>query len=471
MLQGFLSVYPKFVPDNSVLGVHLFAESYGGKYGPALATYFEQQNRLQNLNSTGARNSTLQINLASLGIVNGCVDDLIQAPYYPVMANDNSYGLTAINPTRATLANASFYATGGCKDLIIQCRAAVAAQDPQNNGDVATVNSICSSAYSSCTTNVLEPYFDAGRSVYDIAHLLPDSFPPDLYLEYLNTPAVQAAIGTPVNFTETNNIVVNEFVATGDYERGDYVSDLAALLNEGIRVGFIYGDRDYICNWYGGEAISLAVAADTSAAYATQFPAAGYAPIITNDSYIGGVVRQYGNLSFSRIYDAGHSVPAYQPETAFQVFARILTGTSVSTGETVDLSTFNTTGPLNATHTNSLPSSPSPTCYLRDIPGSCTEDQKNMIINNQGVIYNGVLFSASSDVSSLFSSTSTFTATATMSAPSVSVSVSTTTVLTGLFTATSTPSSKSGAVPSIVDWHSSILLLCSSVVTVLLAFW
>ena len=84
-------------------------------------------------------------------------------------------------------------------------------------------------------------------------------------------------------------------------------------MKAGVRIGFIYGDRDYICNWLGGEAISLAVAAETSAAYASLFPAAGYAPIIVNTTYIGGVVRQYGNLSFSRIYDAGHSVPAYQP--------------------------------------------------------------------------------------------------------------------------------------------------------------
>ncbi|KAH8801618.1 Alpha/Beta hydrolase protein [Xylogone sp. PMI_703] len=471
MLQGFLGAFPQYVPDSSAMGVHLFAESYGGKYGPAFATYFETQNqllRLNGLNGTGSRNSTIEIRLASLGIVNGCVDDLIQAPFYPVMAVDNSYGLTAINPTRAKLANASFYAPGGCQDLVTQCRAAVAAQDPQNEGDVSTVNSICSSAYSNCLNNVVEPYFDAGRSVYDIAHLLPDSFPPSTYLEYLNLPEIQAAIGTPVNFTETNNNIVSAFFATGDYERGNYVPEFAALLNAGVRVGFIYGDRDYICNWYGGEAISLAVAANTSSSYASVFPAAGYAPIITNDSYIGGVVRQYGNLSFSRIYDAGHSVPAYQPETAFQVFARIFRGTSLSTGEAVDLTVYNTTGPLNATHTSSLPSSPSPTCYIRDIPGTCTDDQKNMILNNEGVIFNGVLFSAESDVSSMLSSsTSTPSPPATTVPASVSVSTTTTTVLTGFFTATATPKSNSATRARDVDCPSGLLLSLFGVIGLL----
>lgn len=441
MLQGFLGAFPEYRPnDTSSMGVHLFAESYGGKYGPAFATLWEEQNQ-RRLNGTLSQNGAIAIKLQSLGIINGCVDDLVQAPYYPVMANSNTFGLNAINPTRAKLANASFYASGGCQDLITQCRAAVNSQDPEDEGDVDAVNSICAKAYHSCTTNVMEPYTDAGRSVYDIAHYLPDSFPPSTYLEYLNTPAVQAAIGSPVNFTQTNLQVVSAFTSTGDYERQALIPDIAALLNSGVRVGFMYGDRDYICNWFGGEAVSLAVAAQTSPLYASRFPAAGYAPIITNTTYIGGVVRQYGNLSFSRIYDAGHSVPAYQPETAFQVFARIIMGTSLSTGAAINLSAYNTTGPLNATHTTSLPDSPSATCYLRDIPDTCTDDQKSMILKDDGVIINGVLYDSSSDWSSA-SSTAMPTSTAQKSG-----SVSTTTyteTLTGFFTATATPSPTKG---------------------------
>jgi hypothetical protein len=390
---------------------------------------------LRRSNGTISKNNTLEIKLLSLGIVNGCVDDLVQGPYYPAMAVNNTYGLTAINPTRAALASGSFSAPNGCRDQINQCRTAVASQDPDNSGDVSVVNGVCSNAYNFCNQNVVEPYNDAGRSVYDIAHFIPDPFPPSTYLEYLNTPSVQSAIGTQLNFTQTNMQVISAFTSTGDYERQGLIPDIAALLRAGVRVGFIYGDRDYLCNWLGGEAISLAVAAQTSPAYASLFPAAGYAPIIVNTSYIGGAVRQYGNLSFSRIYDAGHSVPAYQPETAFQVFARIMTGTSLSTGEVIDLSAYNTSGPLNATATNSLPPSPSATCWLRNIPDTCNSDQKNMIINNEGVIINGVLYDASSDWSSPGS-----TATP-IPVGGGSVTVTTTTeVLTGFFTATSTPS-------------------------------
>lgn len=177
----------------------------------------------EGLNGTISQNGTVSIKLVSLGIINGCVDDLIQGPYYPVMANNNTYGLSAINPTRATLANASFYATGGCQDLVQQCRDLVELQDPNNEGDIAVVNSICAKAYASCTDNVVDPYLDAGRSIYDIGHFVPDPFPPSTYLEYLNTAAVQLAIGTPLNYTETNFQVVDAFTSTGDYGKQLFV--------------------------------------------------------------------------------------------------------------------------------------------------------------------------------------------------------------------------------------------------------
>jgi len=455
MLQAFLGTFPQYVTNNtSQMGIHLFAQSYGGKFGPRFATVWEEQNKLRE--SGGLSNGTIDINLESVGIVNGCVDDLVQGPFYPAMAVNNTYGLTAINPTRAKLAMASFSAPGGCKDLITQCRAAVQADDPDNNGHIASVNTLCSSAYKSCNDNVITPFQDSGRSIYDIGRYLPDSFPPSTYLELLNTASFQAAIGSPVNFTQTNSQVVNAFQSTGDHVRQSLVPDIAALLRSGIRVGLIYGDRDYICNWLGGEAISLAVAADTSPSYASLFPAAGYAPIIVNTTYIGGVVRQYGNLSFSRIYDAGHSVPAYQGETAFQVFARIIMGTSISTGQRVDISKFNTTGPLNATYANKLPDSPAATCYLRNIPESCTPDQVDKIVLDKGVIINGIVYDNSKEWSPPTSTTPKVVVETVTGTVSV---VTKTEVQTGLFTATVTPTSTKSLGVTMSSFKSCHLLL------------
>lgn len=51
-----------------------------------------------------------------------------------------------------------------------------------------------------------------------------------------------------------------------------------------------------------GEMGSLAV----NSTFSSGFAAAGYANISTNATYDGGVVRQHGNFSFSRVFDAAH---------------------------------------------------------------------------------------------------------------------------------------------------------------------
>ncbi|KAK1759483.1 alpha/beta-hydrolase [Echria macrotheca] len=448
MMQGFLSAFPEYNPPRDrPLGVNLFAESYGGKYGPVFAEMWEEQNT--KYRPRRPLNVTIDINLAALGIVNGCVDDLIQDPYYPTMAVNNTYGLQLMSPVRAKLANATFYQPGGCQDLVMQCRNASAALDAGNGTNTRSIDDLCRQATDACN-KLIEPYLEAGRSVYDIAHRLPDSYPSSLYIEYLNSRAVQESIGSLVNYTDTNAAVYTAFISTGDFVRDAMVPKLASLLSRGIRIGLVYGDRDYICNWLGGEAVSLAVASAAGAPYSRAFPAAGYAPIIVNDSYIGGVTRQFGNLSFSRIYQAGHFVPAYQPETAFQVFARIITGTSVSTGEAIDLAAYNTSGPANATSSLSLPPSPTATCYVRAMAGTCPSDAVQSLLKGEGVIINGVWYPASSAWPG---------ATATKDPSGASSSPTTSPTLTGLFTATATPKNI-GSRHKVPDWCIPVGLFC-----------
>ena len=455
MLQGFLGTFPQYNPGNKpndtqpgVVGVNLFAESYGGKYGPAFASYWEKQNALRR-NSSAARNKTLEIRLASLGIMQGCVDDVVQGRYYPIFANNNTYGIQAISLVDQLTAANSYLSANGCQQLIQQCRATVTAMDPQSIGDITVVNQICQNAQDNCNQHVIGPYQNSGRDVYDITQKNPNPFPPSTYQEYLNTAEVQAAVGAAVNYTETNPSVSSAFQQTGDYERGDQINQMAYLLSLGVRVALIYGDRDYICNWLGGQAVSFAIAAQSPTH--TPFYGAGYSAIVTNDSYVGGVVREYGNLSFSRIYDAGHLIPAYQPETSFTVFTRIIMGTDISTGKPVNLANFATGGDANATYTNTVPPVASPKCFIRNIRGSCTDQQKSMLQQGQGVLVNGVLYSQSSDwkpppssisVGAGYPGTvpSSMTATATSSPPGNTGATTTTSALTGVFVATGTPS-------------------------------
>ena len=235
--------------------------------------------------------------------------------------------------------------------------------------------------------------------------------------------------------------------AAGDIVRGTQIASLGHLLALGVRVALLYGDADYICNWYGGEAVSLALAALVPN-YASAFPAAGYADIIVNSSYVGGAVRQFGNLSFSRIYDSGHLVPAYQPETAFTVFTRIIEGTDLGTGEPVSLEFFATKGPQYSNHTNKAPSEPESTCWIRDINDTCTQNQINSIMNFKGVVIDGVWYEDSDDYSPPASTViAGVPGSLPISIPTSSShgATSSSAQLTGVYVATGTPKPTSGA--------------------------
>ncbi|EKG13315.1 Peptidase S10 serine carboxypeptidase [Macrophomina phaseolina MS6] len=465
-LQAFLGTFPHYNPGTrpnstsvEATGINLFAESYGGKYGPTFARFFEEQNAMRE-NGTISQSGTVEIKLTSLGIINGMIDLLVQGAAYATFGNNNTFGIEAFDTTsRLNILN-GLNKSGGCADQIKECRNISSLYDPEGKGDVTQANQACSLAVQTCNT-LLGPYANSGRSVYDIRQELPDVIPSGDYMEYLNYASVQQSIGARINYTENNANVQNEFIATGDSVRGTQLEDLAYLLSAGVRVAIINGDADYICNWLGGEAVSLALAASVPA-YASAFQAAGYADLIVNSSYIGGAVRQFSNLSFTRVYDSGHAVPAYQPETAFTLFTRIIEGTDLGTGELIeDVNTFYTNGPQNASHTNDKSStSASPTCWIRKIDDSCSSDQIDDIKAGKGVVLNGVWYEDDGDFDPPATSVVAGKPGSPLPSASVSVSVvtskgrtggveSSTVVPTGVYVATATPTSTGAAKPQV----------------------
>lgn len=66
------------------------------------------------------------------------------------------------------------------------------------------------------------------------------------YVEYLNTPEVQSAIGAYQNFSESSNAVYYAFTATGDDNReAGTIEAIKKLLDQGITVMLYAGDADY----------------------------------------------------------------------------------------------------------------------------------------------------------------------------------------------------------------------------------
>ncbi len=192
-----------------------------------------------------------------------------------------------------------------------------------------------------------------------------------------------------ISNSSLGNAAYYAFQNTGDYPRGGYLEDLSALVDNGIKVALVYGDRDYACNWIGGEAVSLAVNYSSS----TDFADAGYTNVTVNSSYVGGLVRQYGNFSFTRVFQAGHEVPAYQPETAYEIFRRSLFNLDIATGKqnTGENATYSTTGLADTWSVKDVPpKSDPPVCYSYS-PSTCTDDQLEAIIDGSAMIRDYIL--------------------------------------------------------------------------------
>lgn len=394
--QAWFTEFPAYKPGDD--RVSIWTESYGGHYGPAFAAFFQEQN--EKIKHCHPGTSPHYIHLDTLGIVNACIDQLIQIPAFPQMAHFNTYGIKAINKTIYDQSMYLYHNPNGCKDQLLHCRRVAAEGGPLMYGANTTVNHICEEANIFCRYQIEAAYFNySNRASYDIAHTNPDPFPPHFFIGYFNQPWVQAALGTPVNYTFAASSSFDAFERTGDHSRGDtrgYLADLGHLLDSGIKVALMYGDRDYTCNWIGGEAASLHVPYSE----ARRFRAAGYANIHTNGSYVGGMVRQHGNFSFTRVFQSGHQIPAYQPETAYRIFQRAMFNADIATGKisTAVHREYSSHGAHSTWDVREIPPSPppGPVCYLLDLMATCSKEQYQSIIDGTATVKDWVVVDADS---------------------------------------------------------------------------
>ena len=367
--QLFFGHFPELHTRNDQL--NLAGNSYGGYWVSTSMAHFERQN--VEIEAGHLKGRCLKLGTAV--ITNGEIDFLHQAETYPLMAHNNTYSFEAITEDQYVEAMDNYIKPGGCRDLIQQCRELGELSDPDEMGLNETVNDLCATATRYCYLNVLGAYDASGRSAFDMASKLPNPYPPSYATGWANKAWVQQELGARVSFTE--NSLVSQTVLMGDISRRAGLKDVEYLLSRGIRVALIYGDRDYRCPWVGAEKLSIQADWTGAAAYRK----AGYEEIHVNSSYIGGVAKQHGLLSFSRVFQAGHDVSWYQPETSFQIFNRAIFGRDIPTGRKTlnrnrHAAKWSTNGPLSAYGwKEQLPNSPPVICYMYDIATTCAKNQ------------------------------------------------------------------------------------------------
>ena len=273
-LQGFMGAFPQY----SRSGFYFTTESYGGHYAPIFNDYFLQQNAKL---PKGAH----KIDLEAVLIGNGWYDPLIQyqAYYNYTISPGNTYNYDPFNASVKEQFYNNMYGPGNCVDMTIACNS-------------LGINAVCSIADDWCYQNteyLLDIY--ENRDEYDVRFLMPDPFPPTYYIDYLNSPKVQSAVGAYVNYSESNGAVSSNFAATGDDDRViGSVAAVKSILASNVTLIMYFGDADYNCNWLGGQVIADEV-------NAPSYEDAGFVNISSSDGVVHGQVKQAGTFAFVRV--------------------------------------------------------------------------------------------------------------------------------------------------------------------------
>ena len=192
-LQAFYTNFPQY--ESRQFG--LWTESYGGRYGPDFAAYFQSQNAAIDAGTVKGE----KIDLVALGINNGWFDPIIQYEAYVQFSYNNTY---------KPLISSSDYQSY-MSDYQSQCLPYL-----QKCTGVTGSNSACNTADNDCYNAIEGPISNADFDVYDIRAPSNDPNPPETYVTYLQSSSVVKAIGAKSTYAECPNAPGDKIDATGD---------------------------------------------------------------------------------------------------------------------------------------------------------------------------------------------------------------------------------------------------------------
>ena len=269
----------------------VFGESYGGHYAPATA------------NRVGK-----SLNLQGLGVGNGLTAPEHQYQSYPEMAYNYSIEVTGSPSVTLDQYKSMKAALPGCIDSIKICQ--------ENGGDS------CAKAQSQCNGALLSPYYNTGLNPYDIREkckVKPLCYNFTDVEFFLDMESTQKSLGVPGHINwKSCNFTVNAAFADDWMESFSYT--IPNLLKLGVRVLIYDGDMDYVVNWIGDKAWTLALDWEGKEGFnnLTDQPFNG------TDGKIAWYTRSLSGFTFMRFANAGHMVPLDKPVNALDMLNRFL---------------------------------------------------------------------------------------------------------------------------------------------------
>ncbi|KAH8833386.1 Alpha/Beta hydrolase protein [Flagelloscypha sp. PMI_526] len=298
LLLTFFDVFPKYTH----LPFHIMGESYGGHYAPHLAS------NIHTHNEAGANN---HINLQSIIFINALLDPLIQIESSidfvcdPIRQIIDPDGPVCIQlQAMISEANEKF------KACYVEPPACVEAGKFINGKWGEILSTLPHNPYDyTKTCNDSESCYEQGPWTE----------------EYLNIPFIKARLGASLNrtFSLFNATVNNAFGESGDMATRT-ASLLPELIKDGVRVMVMNGDRDTLADYIGSEKMVQAI----ESVFQDEFNKSSKRPWFSRDGSVAGTVRSAGdpstagNVTFVRVYGAGHLVPFDQPVAALDLLTR-----------------------------------------------------------------------------------------------------------------------------------------------------
>jgi len=297
-LQAFFKAHPEYAKNP----LFIFGESYGGHYAPAIAHRVWMGNK-------DKKEGTDHINLKGLAIGNGLTDPEIQYKYYPEMAYNNPHNIKAIGKLEYT---AMKKAVPTCLKMIKDCNTA-------KLGFMATFK--CQSAFNYCNMAMQVPYQLSGKNPYDISkkcEVKPLCYDFSHVTKFLDLESTRKALNVVPKSPKWQSCNMGVNMMFHKDWMGDFAPEVKDLLEAGIPTLIYAGDLDFICNYIGNKAWTLAMdwkhKDDFNGAQDHEW---------NNKT---GLARSSHGLTFLQVYDAGHMSPADQPEVTLAMVKQFTEG-------------------------------------------------------------------------------------------------------------------------------------------------
>ncbi|KAI8325511.1 peptidase S10, serine carboxypeptidase, partial [Martensiomyces pterosporus] len=292
-LHRFYEKFPLYQQSD----LHVTGESYAAHYIPGIAL------EIINRNNRGGRR---RLPLAGIGVGNGLFDMKTQYKYLRKMACNSTYPSLVEHRTCDAMDRAYVdFAKSLQVDSLRQ-----------------TSESAANATFAGYS--ILVPYQSAGGDPYDVRKKCQGGSMCDPYMKriatYVNQPNVRLELGVRINtdFALCSKQVQKAFIDSGD-QLVDTSAWIPQVLGAGVRVLVYAGDADLVCNWMGVKASML----DMSWPGRQGFSQAKDAEWTVQESR-AGEVRRFDNLTFVRVYGAGHFVPYDQPANSLDMVSRWL---------------------------------------------------------------------------------------------------------------------------------------------------